>query len=67
MAVIVATHDLELALAHADRVWLVDGATVVDRAPAELAADGALVAAFATPNAPERVAAVLDAALRARR
>jgi len=25
------------------------------------------VAAFATPNAPERVAAVLDAALRARR
>ena len=37
MAVIVATHDLELALAHADRVWLVDGGTVVDRAPAELA------------------------------
>lgn len=67
MAVIVATHDLELALAHADRVWLVVGATVVDRAPAELADDGSLVAAFATPSAPERVAAVLDAALRARR
>ena len=32
MAVIVATHDLELALAHADRVWLVVGGTVVDRA-----------------------------------
>ncbi len=65
LAVVVATHDLELALAHADRVWLVDRGTVHDRTPAELMSDGTLVASFSTPGLPARVATALRAALGA--
>ena len=54
---VVATHDLELALAHADRLWLVDRGTVHDRTPGELMSDGTLLASFSTPGAPDRVAA----------
>lgn len=44
--VIVATHDLDHALANADRLWLVAGGTVVDGAPEDLLADGTLGEAF---------------------
>jgi iron complex transport system ATP-binding protein len=46
LAVVVATHDLDLALAHADRVWLVDERSVADRSPDELLTSGALTRAF---------------------
>lgn len=46
LAVIVSTHDLDLALSHADRIWLVAGGTVTDNSPAELAGNGALAKAF---------------------
>ena len=46
LAVVVATHDLDLALSHADRVWLVNGGTVVDRSPEHLLSTGELTSAF---------------------
>jgi iron complex transport system ATP-binding protein len=46
LAVIVATHDLELALSHADRVWLVADAAVHDSSPEQLVATGELTRAF---------------------
>jgi iron complex transport system ATP-binding protein len=46
LAVIVATHDLDLALSHADRVWLVNDGTVVDRSPEHLLSTGELTRAF---------------------
>jgi cobalamin transport system ATP-binding protein len=66
LAVIVATHDLDLALSHADRVWLVNDATVVDRAPVELTDDDSLAVAFTTPGLPAYVAGALRAALSRR-
>jgi cobalamin transport system ATP-binding protein len=59
LAVVVATHDLELALDRADRVWLVHGGSVLDRPPGELVAAGALAAAFGAADAPPRVARAL--------
>jgi iron complex transport system ATP-binding protein len=47
VAVVVSTHDLDLALAHADQVWLVADGTVTVGAPDELLYDGSLAAAFA--------------------
>jgi iron complex transport system ATP-binding protein len=46
LAVIVATHDLDLALSHADRVWLVNDGTVADRSPEHLLSTGELTRAF---------------------
>ena len=46
LAVIVATHDLDLALSHAGRVWLVNDGTVVDRSPEHLLSTGELTRAF---------------------
>ena len=46
LAVIVATHDLDLALAHADRVWLVNEGGVLDRSPEHLLSTGDLTRAF---------------------
>ena len=46
LAVIVATHDLDLALSHADRVWLVNDGSVVDRSPEHLLSTGELTRAF---------------------
>lgn len=46
LAVVASTHDLDLALAHADRVWLVTGGHLVDATPAAIVADGRLGAAF---------------------
>lgn len=46
VAVIVSTHDLDLALGHADRLWLVHDAGVTVGAPEDLLHNGALAAAF---------------------
>jgi len=46
LTVVVATHDLDLALSHADRVWLVHGGAVTDRSPENLVANGELTGAF---------------------
>ena len=46
LAVIVATHDLDLALSHADRVWLVNDRVVTDRTPEHLVSTGELTRAF---------------------
>lgn len=49
LCVLLSTHDLELALRLADRAWLLDGsATMTTGTPAELAASGAIGAAFDT-------------------
>lgn len=42
-----STHDLDLALRTADRIWLVDAGKIVAGAPEDLALSGALEAAFA--------------------
>lgn len=46
LSVIVATHDLDLALSHSDRVWLVNRGTVTDSSPENLVATGELTSAF---------------------
>jgi hypothetical protein len=46
--VIASTHDLDLALAHSDRVWLIDGGGVADDVPEALVHDGRLGRAFDT-------------------
>jgi iron complex transport system ATP-binding protein len=46
LAVIASTHDLDLALAHADRVWLVADGGLTDGSPEAIVADGRLGAAF---------------------
>ena len=46
LAVVVATHDLDLALSHADRIWLVTDGTVVDRSPEHLLSTGELTRAL---------------------
>ena len=46
LAVIVSTHDLDLALSHADRIWLVAAGTVTDNAPDQLVGGPALARAF---------------------
>jgi iron complex transport system ATP-binding protein len=47
VAAIVSTHDLDLALGHADVLWVVDRGSVVTGAPEDLLADGTLSRAFA--------------------
>lgn len=44
--VVVSTHDLDLALRTADRVWLVSGGTLYDGTPEDLVLDGTFEAAF---------------------
>ena len=46
LAVVVSTHDLDLALTHADRIWLVASGTVVDSSPDDLVSGGVLAKAF---------------------
>lgn len=46
-AVVVSTHDLDLALGHADRIWVVAEGTVASGAPEDLLAAGTLTRAFA--------------------
>jgi iron complex transport system ATP-binding protein len=46
LCVIASTHDLDLALAHSDRVWLVDRGEVADDVPEALVHDGRLGRAF---------------------
>jgi iron complex transport system ATP-binding protein len=46
IAVVVATHDLDLALAHADVTWLAHEGRVHASTPESLVADGTLAAAF---------------------
>lgn len=50
MCVIVCTHEVELALRHADRLWVVADGRVRDGSPDALVADGCLSATFATPG-----------------
>ncbi len=48
LAVLLSTHDLELALRHADALWLIDGQRRLHAgAPEDLALDGTLAASFA--------------------
>ncbi len=48
LAVLLSTHDLELALRHADTLWLIDGERRLHAgAPEDLALDGSLAASFA--------------------
>lgn len=47
LAVVVSTHDLDQALAHADVVWLVHGGEVHAAAPEDLLLEGRLADAFA--------------------
>jgi iron complex transport system ATP-binding protein len=48
LAVLLSTHDLELALRHADALWLIDGQRRLHAgAPEDLALDGTLAAGFA--------------------
>jgi iron complex transport system ATP-binding protein len=65
LAVVVSTHDLDLALSHADRVWLVAGATVTDNSPAELANGGALAKAFLPADHGAEHAATFEAVVTA--
>jgi iron complex transport system ATP-binding protein len=46
LAVIASTHDLDLALTHADRVWLVDRGVLIEASPEAVVVDGLLSAAF---------------------
>ncbi len=47
LSVVLATHELELALAHADLVWLVDGhRQLIATTPAAVVADGHIAAVF---------------------
>ena len=41
-AIILSTHDIELAFALAGKIWLVDGGRLHEGTPAELAGNGAL-------------------------
>jgi iron complex transport system ATP-binding protein len=50
LAVVVSTHDLDLALAHADAAWLVHDGTVRAGPPGELVRSGELARAFAPPG-----------------
>jgi iron complex transport system ATP-binding protein len=50
LAVIASTHDLELALSHADRVWLVADGTVRAGRPHEVVAGGHVATAFSDGN-----------------
>ncbi|HEY8526664.1 MAG TPA: ABC transporter ATP-binding protein [Acidimicrobiales bacterium] len=49
LAVVVSTHDLDLAVDHAAALWLVADGRVTVGAPAGLVADGRLAAAFGLP------------------
>jgi iron complex transport system ATP-binding protein len=64
IAVIVATHDLDLALSHADRVWLVDGGTVIDLSPQQLVAGDELASAFVPDGAGPALAMMRDLVAR---
>ncbi|CAN5278551.1 ABC transporter ATP-binding protein [soil metagenome] len=50
LAVLLTTHDLQLAVRAADDVWLVTGGRVSTGAPEDLVLDGSLAAAFPGPN-----------------
>ena len=65
LTVIVSTHDLDLALSHADRVWLVAGGTVTDSRPADLVAGGALAKAFLPADHGAEHAATFEAVVTA--
>ena len=65
LTVVVSTHDLDLALSHADRVWLVADATVTDNSPADLANGGALTKAFLPADHGAEHAATFEAVVTA--
>lgn len=51
VAVILSSHDLELALRMADTIWLIDGAGRMHTgAPEDLLTDGSIAATFSGPN-----------------
>ena len=65
LAVIVSTHDLDLALSHADRIWLVAAGTVTNNSPGELAAGSALATAFLPADHGAEHAATFEAVVTA--
>jgi iron complex transport system ATP-binding protein len=65
LAVVVSTHDLDLALSHADRVWLVADGTVHDSSPSDLVTSGALAPAFLPADHGAEHAATFEAVVTA--
>jgi iron complex transport system ATP-binding protein len=65
LAVIVATHDLDLALSHADRIWLVAAGTVTDKTPEQLLGGDELAKAFLPEHHDARHAARFEAVVTA--
>lgn len=49
-AIVLSTHDLDLALRHADRLWLLDGDALLDGGPEDLVLDGSVERAFGRPG-----------------
>ena len=52
-AILVSTHELDLALRYCDELWLMADGGVVCGAPSQLAADGSLQAAFGMDDLPQ--------------
>ena len=67
LCVVVSTHDLDLALTNADRVWLVADGTVRDCLPSELVAEGELARTFLPAGHGAEVAAGFEAVAAALR
>jgi iron complex transport system ATP-binding protein len=65
LTVIVATHDLDLALSHADRIWLVAAGTVNDNPPEQLLGGDDLAKAFLPEHHDARHAARFEAVVTA--
>lgn len=65
LAVIVSTHDLDLALSHADRIWLVAEGEVTDHSPEELITGGLLARAFLPKDHDAEHAASFEAVVTA--
>lgn len=63
-AVLVSTHDLDLAMRLADRLWVLPSeGGLLDGTPQELAVNGALASAFESPAAAEILQSILEQSL----
>lgn len=63
-AVLVSTHELDLALRLADQLWVLpEGTGLVSGTPSQLVADGTLASAFASDTASEFLDSILDGAV----
>lgn len=62
LTILLSTHDLELALRHADRAWLLDGdGALVDASPGELTSDGRVNTVFGCEITPSSDPAAVSA------